>query len=1182
MKKILGLDLGTNSIGWALVNEAETTAEQSSIIKLGCRIIHFDNFVKSDTGASPYDAVKDFSAGKGLSPNAGRSKAHGMRIRLQRYKLRRKHLIKVMKDYHLIDDNTLLCEDGKQTTLQTYFLRAKSVTEEISLEELARVLLMINKKRGYKSNRQEAATEENSDAESYLGAIANRSNMLIKDGLTVGQWKYKVLSQDRHKSLKDVVFYRQDYLDEFEKIWETQAQYHKELTSELKEIIRDVIIFYQRGLKSQKTAISFCPFESQQKETILEGKKCLRTFGCRVAPKSSPLFQEFRIYQNLNNIKVTDFVNHNERVLKIEEIGILFRELSYKDKMTKNEALKLLKLKPKEYDLNFEELQGNRTQYAILKALHKIMINSGNEVDKFAKMDAANKLSVLEPVMEKLGIKTDILYFDSSIQGKEFEKQPSFQFWHLIYSYVSDDSRSGNEKLIQKLEDSFGVPKQYGEIFARISFEPDYCGLSSKAMRKILPYMKDAYRYDEACTLAGYDHSGSLTKEQIENRELGEFLSQIPRASLRNPVVEKILNQMVNVVNSLILEYGKPDEVRIELARELKKTAKQRQQMTETINKQTKDHEKYRKILIEDFHIANPTRNDIIRYKLYLELAKNGYKTLYSNTYIPAEELFSKNFDIEHIIPKARLFNDSFSNKTIEARDVNIAKSDMTAFDFVRERYGEVSLDEYRARVEALYKDHAISKSKRDMLLMSESEIPSDFLNRDLAESQYIAKQAREMLLSVVRTVTSTTGSITDRLREDWELVDIMKELSWDKYDKLGLTETYKDKEGRTIKKIKDWTKRNDHRHHAMDALTIAFTKPSFIQYLNNLNARSNKAGAIYGIQQKELEVRDGKLCFRCPMDLKAFRQEAKRLLSSIFISLKPKGKVATNSINPSGHQRTITPRGQLHNETVYGKILQPEIKRGKKEFVEVFTIRKAVTPELKVEKVIDDKIREILTQRLAEYGNEAKKAFVNLDENPIWLNREKGIAIKKVKVKGVNVAVPLHEKHDHQRRMLKDKDLKPIPSDYVSTSNNHHVAIFVDENGKYQEHIVSLFEAVTRKNQGLEVIDKAYNYDKGWRFVFTLKINEYFVFPDPESNFYPKEIDLLDEKYQSDISKNLFRVQKISTKDYSFRHHLETTVATDSILKDVTWKRITNINLLSQCVKVRINHIGKIVQVGE
>ncbi len=1181
MKKILGLDLGTNSIGWALVNEAESSTKQSSIIKLGSRIIHFDNFVKSDTGASPYDAVKDFSAGKGLSPNAGRTKAHGMRIRLQRYKLRRKHLIKILKDNSIINDETLLCEDGKGTTLQTYRIRAKAAIEEISLEELARVLLMINKKRGYKSSRKEIV-EDGAEEGGFLGAISARSKQLTEKNLTVGQWKYNQLTNNPHKSLRDTIFYRQDYLDEFEKVWAVQSQYHPELTEELKETIRDIIIFYQRKLKSQKTAISFCPFESQQKEVIVDGKKKLRSFGCRVIPKSSPLYQEFRILQNLNNVKVTDYVRHEERVLTAQEISTLAAELAYAEKMSKAGAMRLLKLKKTEYDLNFEELQGNRTMSRLLKAFYKIKVKASGEIDKFEKMSAKAKLEVLEPALEKLGINTAVLHFDSSLEGKDMEKQPAYHLWHILYSYISDDSRSGNEKLLNKLEEKFGINRQYGEIIANIVFEADYGGLSSKAIKKILPFLKDCYTYDKACLQAGYNHSGSLTKEEIDNRELDDFLALIPRTSLRNPVVEKILNQMVNVVNQIILEYGKPDEVRIELARELKKTAKQRQQMTEAIGKSTKDHEKIAKLLQEEFHIARPTRNDIIRYKLYRELAKNGYKTLYSNTYIPQEELFSKNFDIEHIIPKARLFNDSFANKTLEARSVNKDKSDMTAYDFVLQTYGEEGAQNYKARVEELFKAKQISKAKRDFLLMEESNIPADFLNRDLAESQYIARQAREMLLKVVRTVTSTTGSITDRLREDWELVDIMKELSWDKYDRLGLTETYTDAEGRKIGKIKDWTKRNDHRHHAMDALTIAFTKPAFVQYLNNLNARSDKGGSIYGIQQKELENRKGKLRFKAPMEIKLFRQEAKKHLSSIFVSLKPKGKVATNSVNPSGKQKTITPRGQLHNETVYGRILQPVVKRGKVEYEEMFTIRKAVAPDLKIDKVIDKRVREILQQRLAEYGGDAKEAFSNLEENPIWINREKGIAIKKVKVKGVNVAIPLHDKRDNQGNLLLGNDGEKIPSDFVSPNNNHHIAIFRDADGNLQEHVVTFFEAVTRKNQGLDVIDKNFNYDKGWRFLFTMKINEYFIFPNPQAGFYPEDVNLIDEKYNAAISQNLFRVQKLSTKNYTFRHHLETNVQEEKVLRDTTWKRLQNTNALQGVVKVRINHIGKIVQVGE
>ena len=280
---------------------------------------------------------------------------------------------------------------------------------------------------------------------------------------------------------------------------------------------------------------------------------------------------------------------------------------------------------------------------------------------------------------------------------------------------------------------------------------------------------------------------------------------------MRNPVVEKILNQMVNVVNEIIATYGKPDEIRIELARELKKSAKERKEMSEAISKSSADHEKIRMILVEEFGLTNPSRNDVIRYKLYRELESNGFHTLYSDTYVSQEKLFSKDFDIEHIIPQAKLFDDSFSNKTLEARQINIEKSNSTAYDFVERKYGEEYLKKYVGKVEKLFQNGVISKAKRNKLLMAEADIPQGFIERDLRETQYIAKLAKSMLEDLVKHVVSTSGSITDRLREDWQLVDVMKELNWDKYDILGMTEVALDKDGRRIYKIKDWTKRNDH-----------------------------------------------------------------------------------------------------------------------------------------------------------------------------------------------------------------------------------------------------------------------------------------------------------------------------------------------------------------------------------
>lgn len=1371
MKKILGLDLGTNSIGWALVNEAENNEEKSSIVKLGVR-------------ANPLtiDEQKNFEQGKSITTNADRTLKRSMHRNLQRYKLRRQNLIEVLTDKGFITKETILSEPGNFSTFQTYRSRAKAAEEKIPLEEFARILLMINKKRGYKSSRKAQSNEEGqlidnmsiamqlyennltpgqfalsllrqgkkylpdfyrsdlqmeldriwdfqkqfypdiltndfkeqirdrsklntaklflskyqiftaenrgkdkrlqafmwrsdalnkqlsqeevafvvcevngsiSNSSGYLGDISDRSKELYFNKQTVGQYLMSELDKNPNCSLKNKVFYRQDYLDEFEKLWETQALYYQELTPDLKKEIRDIVIFYQRPLKSQKGLISFCEFESKQLEVMCNGKKMLKTVGCRVCSKSSPLFQEFKIWQILNNIQVSEG-RASTRFLRQEEKELLFAELNWKEKLTKTEVLQLLYVKPKGVDLNYKEIEGNRTQAALLNTYLDIIDRNGHDRANLSKLRMPEVVEVVKSIFAKLGYNTDILSFNSNLIGKELESQAMYRLWHLLYSFEGDDSKTGNEKLIHKLSELYGFEKEYAVLLANISFQPDYGSLSTKTICKILPFMKKGKEYSSACKDAGYRHSQkSLTQEELEQKVYKDHLELLPRNSLRNPVVEKILNQMINVVNSVVDTYGKPDEIRIELARELKKNAKEREKMTAAIRKATDEHEAYKATLQKEFGLANVSRNDIIRYKLYLELKDNGYKTLYSNTYIPREKLFSKDFDIEHIIPQAKLFDDSFSNKTLESRSVNIAKSNATAYDYVKGKSNEQELINYIERVEMLFKNGSIGKAKRDKLLLEEANIPDGFIERDLRNSQYIAKKAREILEDLVKFVVPTTGSITDRLREDWQLVNVMQELNWDKYNKLGLTEIYEDKDGRKIRRIKDWTKRNDHRHHAMDALTIAFTKRSIIQYLNNLNARSDKSSSIYGIEQNELHRDEhGKLRFNPPMPLNEFRTEAKRQLENILISIKAKNKVVTKNINKTKKKNgyttkvQLTPRGQLHNETIYGSIKQyvttlekvgANFDREKiskvatKEYREalfqrlalygndpkkaftgknsleknpiyldelqtrqvptkvktvsqenIYTVRKEISPDLKTEKVIDVQIRRILEARLKEYNGNAKQAFSNLDENPIWLNQEKGIKIKRVTIRGVSNAIALHDKLDHNGRLILDENGKKQPVDFVSPSNNHHVAIYRDADGNLQEYIVPFFEATTRASLELPIVDKEYKKSEGWTFLFSMKQNEYFVFPNKETGFDPNEINLMDPDNYARISPNLFRVQKITTKDYVFRHHLETTVMDVKELQNMSWIRITSLKHLNNLVKVRINHIGQIVSIGE
>lgn len=1331
MKKILGLDLGTASIGWALVNEAETKEEKSSIVKLGVRVIHYDTFRNGEGQEIKGSAADEFCKGKSVSPNAARTKSRSMRRNLQRYKLRRKVLLELLTSEGWITDASILNEQGNVSTFQTLKLRALAATEKITLEEFARVLLNINKKRGYKSCRKANSGEDGSivdglsiaktlyeegitpgeyvyrrmlkgnfsipdfyrsdlreeldkiwetqsrfypeilssklkeslsdknkaqiwkicqkpfdivgikrefkgkelktenykwrseavkkqigleqlaivlqevcdhikGSSGYLGGISDRSKELYFNNITVGQWQWHQIQTNPHHSLKNQVFFRTDYMDEFDRLWETQSKFHTELTSEIKKHIRDIIIFYQRPLRSQKGLISLCEFEHWTKDVIIDGKTKKKTFGLKVCPKSSPLFQEFKIWQVLNNIRV------NGQYLEQEQKKLLFEELNIKGRLSANECLKILyKRNFKNIEVNFKEIEGNNTQATLFKAYSKILDITGHECE-LSKLSGPDALERVKNIFAGLGYKTDYLYFDSSLDGCEFENQPLYRLWHLLYSFEGDKSLSGNEKLIEKIKDLTGMDSDAAKILATVTFGPNYGNLSTKAMRKILPYMREGNEYSLACQYAGYRHSAkSLTKEEIDSKSYKDLLEAIPKNSLRNPVVEKILNQMVNVINEIIITYGKPDEIRIEMARELKKSAKERKEMSDAIRTSSADHESIKENLITEFGIANPSRNDIIRYKLYRELEKNGYKTLYSDTYISREKLFSKEFDIEHIIPQAKLFDDSFSNKTLEAREANIEKSNSTALDFVTTKYGDIKAEEYTSRVEHLYKLGAISKAKRNKLLMNESEIPQGFIERDLRETQYIAKVAKGMLEDIVKHVVSTSGAITERLREDWQLIDVMKEINWSKYEKLGMTEIITDKDGRRIPKIKDWTKRNDHRHHAVDALAIAFTKRCYIQYLNNLNARIPKSSGddeyidlsryeLYDLPEEDrstvvryiesnMMYRDAKhkLRFICPMPLDEFRREAKRQLESILISIKAKGKVITRNVNTTkkkgdtGKKIQFTPRGQLHNDTVYGQILQ----KGNT----IYTKREAITPSLKLDKVIDGGIKRILEARLAEFGGDAIAAFSKLEENPIWLNREKGIDIKRVTITGKSTVVPIHHKRDHCGKLMLDKEGKFIPTDYVSTGSNHHIAIFIDADGNYQEQVVPFFDAVTRVNLGMPVIDYEYRKEDGWKFLFTMKQNEYFVFPNPMTGFDPNEIDLMDPANYARISPNLFRVQKFSTKDYVFRHHLETSISNKAeCLRNIIWKRIQNVNGLKGAVKVRINHIGEIVRVGE
>lgn len=1189
MKTIFGLDLGIASIGWAVIREQEQTEEKTKIESAGVRISTLDG-----------SAISAYKRGESVGTNAIRTQKRGMRRNLQRYKLRRKNLRECLLRYGWIKPDTSLNEVG-QARFHTYEQRAKAATEPISLADMARVLLMINKKRGYKSNRKDN-TDKDKKQSAYLESIKENSRILKQQTQTIGQHIWSIIEQSGHNSLKGLVFYRKEYFNELETIWRKQAEFNPEefTDARLKEV--EQIIFYQRELKSCKSLVAYCELEQEIcTKQGTDGQEIRYVKAPKVCPKSSPIYQEFKIWQRLNDVILyrkgeklpwksiqalrehlqtpEDWEVANVRPLTDREKRLLFEKLSLVKEMKQEKILSTLFGKVHSWKMNFEKLEGNAT-LTLLYNKYKAWSKHIKEERSKGKADTNKHKKLYDYFTEKdSSLFASTFYFDKALTGKALEKQEYYKLWHLLYSYTTDNSLSGQQSLLQKLGTNFGFPESLAEEIAGIHFPDGYASLSAKAIKKILPFMKKGQQYSEACESAGYRHSArSLTKIERTQKNDTKPLELLKKNSVRNPIVEKMLNQMVHVVNQLTETYGHPDEIRVEMARELKKNTDKRKAMSQAIAKNEKDRKRIIQILEDNYNIQHATSAQIEKYRLWEELKHNGYKTLYSDEYIEIHDLLKaeggSKYNVDHIIPRSVLFDNSFRNKTIELRTINALKDNTTAYDYMREK-GTNALDCYVQRVQDLYANSAISKQKRDYLLMSAEELPQEFLERDLKMTQYIAREAVKKLENLTPNITATIGPITSDLRDRWGLKDIMSQIHRGKKILLNAEQDENHKVGKRI----------DHRHHALDALIVAFTNRNIVQHYNTLSSHAHEEKAY---------IKDSILRIPIPnMNKESFRTLIKNELSRALVSHKANNKVLTSHTNKAKPyintqkdklQQTWTIRGALHDETIYGQIKNPE-QPGK----QIFTIRKEINKDFKAEyidRVVDARIKEILRGRLSAFGGDTNMAFVNLEEQPIWLSKKKGIAIKKVTIQVTDQPIPLRLRRDIHGQVMKDGDGNPRFAHFANTNNNHHVAFYRTPAGEIEERIVSFYEAAKRGITGLPIIDKDYRKSEGYKFLFTLKKNEYVVFPSMEGQpvFNPHEINLTDAANAEKVSPFLFRVQKISSRHYVFRHHADTSTDTDKKFQNITWKRIRSLSNkeLLGLIKVRLNHIGRIVAVGE
>ncbi|MBN9384294.1 MAG: type II CRISPR RNA-guided endonuclease Cas9 [Chitinophagaceae bacterium] len=1226
---ILGLDLGVSSIGFAVVRSIGD--QPGEILKLGVRIIPLSK-----------DDETEFTQGNAISKNMDRTLRRTQRKGLDRYQLRRKALIEVLTANNMMPDRRLLLE---LSPLEIWGLRAKAVTDKVSLQEVGRILLHLNQKRGYKHSKSDEA--EDKKQTEYVQEVNERFASIKERSETIGQHFYAQLQQYFSVAqktapayrIKEKVFPRAAYIEEFDAIWKRQQQEHPSvLSTDLYNQIRNEIIYYQRRLKSQKGLVNFCEFESQT-FTTPEGKSIVA--GPRVAPKSSPLFQIEKIWESINNILIKNRKGELFEISAAHRQGI-FDHLNNNDRLTQTDLYKILGIGRNDGYFTNElirkkGIQGNITRMAFAKIL-------GSDHPSL-------QLNLLLSSMQRADTTTGEVT-EQPVVDTTFEKEPLFRLWHIMYSLDEENCQ-------KKLAKEFG----FDEITARkLSSSIDltkggFGNKSTRAMRKILPYLMEGYTYDKACTLAGYSHSDSLTKEENERRELQPRLSPLRRNSLRQPVVEKILNQMINLVNAIIDQYGTPSSIRVELARELRQSREERNDAYNNINKQERENKKIETLLFELPYFQNKksvSKRDIEKYRLWAEF--RGISPYEPGKSINLSELYSNDYDIEHILPRALRFDDSFGNKTICPRRYNSgenAKNRSTAYDYMQYKRSKEDFESYLTLLESAYNDRRISKSKYEKLLMKEPDIPNDFISRQLNDTRYISRKAIGLLSNICRNVYSTSGSITQRLRTLWGWDQILEQLNLPKYQQVGLTEERqitRNGQMHVITRIKNWSKRDDHRHHAIDALVIACTKQKLITRINALNAQHTREeilSEIAGIEYKnKLSLLDNYLFSFKPFDT----AEIARNCENINISFKPGKKVATFSIRKikKGKKKVpiqrhiITPRGPLSEESVYGKIkrkITRTVKLDKSfltvdniadetvkliirdrlsqhenepskafgnlkkdpiwtdgtktksisqvdifDYVEEYVIKYDISniTAKDVQHIVDKRIREILADRLQQYGDNHKEAF----KTTVWLNEEKKIPIKRVRcytgLKSDSVVLI----------KVSDKSWGIEYEKYVKPGNNHHIAIYKDRDGKLQEHVVSLWHAVERKKYGLPVVIKDPSSvwtdilnkrelpntflenlpSDNWKFQTSMQQNECFVF---NMNIDELKKAIQNKEYKC-IAPNIFRVRKLTSGGYWFNQQFETTPRES--LEDKRSGRCIQASLTSMSgIKARINTLGEI-----
>lgn len=1084
---VLGLDLGVSSIGWAMVDE-NTTPENTRIIRAGTHLF------EAGVDGGKQDPETAMETGREKSRATPRREARQQRRQTWRRAFRKRSLLKTLIRHGLLpqpahrlasptDIDAYLKHldaalrqawedkqdaDHRMRQVLPYRLRADALRRKLERHEVGRALYHLAQRRGFLSNRK-TDDDESSEDDKNTGAVKKGISeleqlMQAANAETLGEYFASLdpTSPNQHR-IRGRWTSRSMYEHEFNRIWEEQSKHHPDaMTDDAKRQVHRAI-FFQRPLKSQRHLIGRCSLISTK----------------RRAPVADRLFQRFRMIQKVNDLEIIPCMQIQEEDIDPKTGEVKMNPKAGKPKMRKRLALdpdqKQRPLTPEEREAAIERLsQGDATFTQLRKA---------GVAPKLSRFNFEHEGESRLP-----GLRTDAklrdIFGDRWDQFSDTDKNAAVED---CLSIVRADvmEKRGRSHWQLSLEDA--------RAFARVKLEEGYANLSRAAVRRLLPELEKGTSYATA--------RKTTFPESFVSIDPVDELPPLDKAfdDPVSPAVARALSEMRHVVNAIIRRYGKPSHIRIELARDLKKGRKRREAISKNIAARRKLREAAAYRLLKQYPNRGTKPEDVSGTDILKVMLADECNWIcpYTGRSFGWDDVFGSTptIDIEHIWPFSRSLDDSFLNKTLccVKENRNVKRNQMPGEVYSGERLAAIL-----QRVATFKGDAAKVKLER----FNADSIPPDFTNRHLSESRYVSRKAAEYIALLYggysddehkRRVHVPSGGLTAWLRREWGMNAILS----DRNEK----------------------EREDHRHHAIDAIIVALTTSRTIKKLQESAAWADESGSrrrFAGVES--------------PFEI----DDARRAIEAIVVS----------------HRQNKKARGKFHKDTIYSEPLPG--KNGKTNHRIRKELHKLNDKELNA--IVDPRVRELVCTayktRKQEGAKNPSQAFSEENHRPV---DPAGNRVRRVRIH-TNAQPETIGREANQRR--------------VDLQANHHTVIMakLDKDGNEKSWVdepVSLFDAMNRVRDKKPLVSR--DVPDGYKFKFSLAKNDYI------------EMDRADGE-----GRSIYRILNISGGDMEVRKNRDGRTRQAIKEAGDKRERVSGSSLYKrEARKVHVNYLGEVSNAG-